>query len=85
MTNKSIRTERHDCPWGPEWYAIIDDLYDGADPRPIAGVGSTEHEAITDLCDRLYDLKLYEYIPSTYEPDYEHEDKLDHGKSKKGV
>ena len=45
----TIRTEMHRCPWGPEWYAIDDYIYDGADHRPIAGVGSTEAEAIADL------------------------------------
>jgi hypothetical protein len=50
MITMNIRTEMHPCPWGPEWYAIDDDTYDGApDGRRMAGVGATEAEAIADL------------------------------------
>ena len=52
----TIRTEMHRTPWGPEYYAIIDDLYDPADQHPLAGMGSTRDEAIADLWLRLDDL-----------------------------
>lgn len=64
----NIRTEMHRCPWGPEWYAIIDDLYDGADDRPIAGMGSTEAEAIADLKLALEDLLCPECKSGPGEP-----------------
>ena len=55
----TIRTEMHRVPWGVEWYAIDDDLYDGADRRPLAGLGSTEAEALADLRERMEDMGLF--------------------------
>lgn len=52
----TIRVEMHRTPWGPEFYAIHEDLYDGADNRPLAGMGSTEAEALADLQERILDL-----------------------------
>lgn len=52
----NVRYEHHRCPWGPEVYAICDDIYDGADDRPIAGMGSTEAEALADLNEKLDDM-----------------------------
>ena len=57
----TIRIERHRTPWGPEFYAIDDDVYDGAAHRPLAGVGSTEAEALADLQERLDE--LYQLCP----------------------
>lgn len=74
----NIRTEMHRCPWGPEWYAIIDDLYDGADDRPIAGMGSTEAEAIADLKLALEDLLCPECQSGPGEPHSIH-CSLEHG------
>lgn len=53
-----IRYEHHRCPWGPEVYAIVDDLYDGGDDYPVAGVGSTEAEALADIKIRLHDMLI---------------------------
>ena len=63
-----IRTESHPTPWGPEWYAIIDDIYDPADQHPLAGAGSTEAEAIADLMERLADLACPECGSGPGEP-----------------
>lgn len=52
----NIRTEMHPFRGQQEWYAIIDDIYDGADARPLAGVGPTEAEAIADLMDAIEDM-----------------------------
>lgn len=75
----NIRTEMHRCPWGPEWYAIDDDTYDGApDARPMAGIGSTEAEAIADLMERLEDLLCPECKSGPGEPHSMH-CSLEHG------
>ena len=43
-------------------------VYDGADNRPLAGVGSTEAEAIADLHERLEDLLCPECKSGPGEP-----------------
>ena len=46
----NIRTEMYLTPKGPEWTAVDDDTYDGAeDSRSPMGWGKTEREAIDDL------------------------------------
>lgn len=64
----NIRYEHHRCPWGPEVYAICDDIYDGGSQSPLAGVGSTEAEALADLKERLEDLSCPECGSGPGEP-----------------
>lgn len=45
----TIRTYSERTPWGVEWYAIDDNVYDGTPSSLGAGVGPTEAEAIADL------------------------------------
>jgi hypothetical protein len=50
----NIRTEIYMTPKGPEWTAVDDDTYDGAeDSRSPMGWGRTEKEAINDLKDKI--------------------------------
>lgn len=45
----TIRTYSERTPWGIEFYAIDDDVYEGNSFGPGAGVGPTEEAAIADL------------------------------------
>ena len=45
----TIRTYSERTPWGIEFYAIDDDVYDGTPFSRGAGVGPTEADAIADL------------------------------------
>jgi len=50
----NIRTEMYLTPKGPEWTAVDDDTYDGAeDSRSPMGWGKTEKQAIDDLKDKI--------------------------------
>ena len=51
----NIRTEMYMTPKGPEWTAVDDDTYDGAeDSRSPMGWGKTEREAIDDLKHKIW-------------------------------
>jgi hypothetical protein len=50
----NIRTEMYLTPKGPEWTAVDDDTYDGAeDSRSPMGWGNTEKQAIDDLKEKI--------------------------------
>lgn len=52
----TIRTYSERTPWGIEWYAIDDDIYDGTSSSRGAGVGPTKEAAIADLLIGLEDI-----------------------------
>ena len=50
----NIRTQMYMTPKGPEWHAVDDDTYDGAeDAHSPMGWGNTEKEAIEDLKEKI--------------------------------